>query len=192
MARSIEADDRRGDRADAVQDDMVIANITRSSMVLRAVCGLWIVGAVMAAGFMLRSPWIIAPLGLSFAALFVIGKWGAWKHAIRSGGWTRLPLGLLTTIPIQCAIVALFYGAALGLTLLSSTERTLQPFGAWDMNYSAVVLLVGGVLGIAAHVIESRAEPEDGYLRAQLAEDGELPEDLKRLILGSDADETGA
>lgn len=168
---------------------MVIANITRSSMLLRALCGLWIVGAAMGAGFMLRSPWIIAPMGVAFSVLFVIGKWDAWKHAFRTTGWKCLPLGLFTTLPVQCLIVALFYGVALGFTLLSDTERSLQPFGAWDMNYAAAVLFLGGALGIAAQVMESRAHPDDSYLLSKLSEDAALPEELKRLILGSSPDE---
>lgn len=165
---------------------MVIANITPTSMVLRTICGLWVVGAALAAGIMLRSPWIIAPLGLAFTVLFVIGKWGAWKHAIRTGGWSSLPLGLLTTFPIQCLIVALFYGAALGLTLLSNSERALQPFTSWDTNYAGVVLIIGGVLGVAAHVLESKGDPADSFLLSQITEDSDMPEEVKRLILGAD------
>ena len=168
-----------------MERDVTVANITRTSMILRAVCGLWIVGGTMAAGFMLRSPWIIAPLGLAFTVLFVLGKWEAWKHAIRTSGWSSLPLGLLTTIPIQCVIVALFYGVPLGFTLLSNTGKTLQPFGPWDMNYAAVLLLVGGVLGIAAQWVESRADPADSYLLSQLSEDPEVSDEMKRLIMGS-------
>ena len=93
---------------------MELPQFTRASMFLRLVCGLWLVGSAMAAGFMLRSPWIVGPLGLAFAVLFVIGKWTAWKQSIQTLGWKGLPTGLLTLIPSQIVIVGIFYAPCLG------------------------------------------------------------------------------
>ena len=135
-----------------------LPEFTRASMFLRLLCGLWIVGSPMAAGFMLRSPWIIAPLGIAFSVLFVVGKWKAWQLTIKSMGWKSLPLGLLSAVPSQWAIVGLFYGPCLGLMLLTGSERTIAPYGSFDTQYTAGVLLVGLALGISAHYMEVHAE----------------------------------
>lgn len=163
---------------------MVVPNITRASMLLRIVCGLWLVGAALATGFMMRSPWIVLPMGLAFSVLFVMGKWSAWKHAVRTTGWKSVPLGIATTVPIQCLIVALFYGLALGAAKVADSSRSLKAFETWDTNFAAIVLVLGGVLAILAHMFESRSEPDDDLLLSMLEKDGHLTEDMKNMILG--------
>lgn len=138
---------------------MELPVFTRASMFLRLVCGLWLVGSAMAAGFMLRSPWIIAPLGLAFSVLFVVGKWKAWRLTMQTLGWKSLPAGLLSTVPSQMVIVGLFYGPCLGFMLLTKGERAIAPYSGFDTQFAAVVLLLGLALAIGAHLLESRAEP---------------------------------
>lgn len=138
---------------------MELPQFTRASMFLRLVCGLWLVGSAMAAGFMLRSPWIVGPLGLAFAVLFVIGKWTAWKQSIQTLGWKSLPTGLLTLIPSQIVIVGIFYAPCLGFMKLTKGERAIAPYGSFDTQYAALVLLIGAALGIGAHLLEVRVLP---------------------------------
>ena len=137
---------------------MELPEFTRTSMLLRLVCGLLLVGSAMAAGFMLRSPWIILPMGLAFSALFVIGKWKAWRLTLRSLGWKAFLTGLFSTVPIQMMIVALFYGPCLGFMMLTEGKPPIKPYGPFDTQYALVVLAVGAVLGIGAHLLELRAE----------------------------------
>ncbi len=139
---------------------MELPEFTRASMFLRLVCGLWLVGSAMAAGFMLRSPWIVVPLGVAFSVLFVIGKWKAWKLTIRTMGWKSLPMGLLSTVPSQIVIVGVFYGPCLGFMKLTKGERSIEPYGPFDTKYAWIVLLVGIALGVGAHCLENRAESD--------------------------------
>ena len=146
---------------------MELPEFTRASMFLRLVCGLWLVGSAMAAGFMLRSPWIVVPLGIAFSVLFVVGKWKAWKLTMKSLGWKSLPLGLLSEVPPQIAIVGLFYGPCLGLMKLTKAERPILDYGAFDTQYATVVLLVGMALGVSAHFLEVRVEPRGPQMETQ-------------------------
>ncbi len=145
---------------------MELPEFTPASTVLRLLCGLWLVGAAMAAGFMLRSPWIIAPLGLAFSVLFVVGKWKAWKLTIESLGWKSLPVGLLTTIPSQLGIVGIFYGPCLGFMKMTKGERLIASYSSFDTRYAAVVLLVGVALAAGAHFLETRSEPDKPHIEA--------------------------
>lgn len=138
---------------------MELPEFTRSSMLLRLLCGLWLVGSALAAGFMLRSPWIMASLGVVFSVLFVIGKWQAWKQSIRSLGWKSLPIGFLSAVPSQLVIVAVFYGPSLGFMLLTKGERSIAPYGPSDTRYAVIVLLVGVALAVSAHLLEIGADP---------------------------------
>ena len=98
------------------------------------------------------------PLGIAFSVLFVVGKWKAWQLTIQSMGWKSLPLGLLSAVPSQGAIVGLFYGPCLGLMLLTGSERTIAPYGSFDTKFAGGVLFVGLALAMGAHYMELQAE----------------------------------
>ena len=144
---------------------MVLPNITPTSMALRLICGLWIVAAVLVAGFQQRSPWIIAPLALAYTVLFIAGKWDAWQLAIETGGWKTLPLGILTALPSQAFIVALFYGIGLGVSKLGREGVEIMAASDADWRFGGIVLGVGGALAVAANVIEARATASDDLFR---------------------------
>lgn len=157
-------------------------------MLLRAACGLWLVGAALGAGFMARSPWSILLLGAAFSVLFVLGKWDAWKHAWRTSGATSVALGAASVLPVQCGMVALFYGAALMAAKLGSADAHLRPVDGFDVRYATVVLGVGVALALAANLLEARASSDDHVLRQLLEEDEQLPPELKAQIVGANRD----
>lgn len=175
-------------RGEARRVPMILPTITRSSMLLRLLCGLWLVGAAVASGMMSRSPLSIVSLGAAFSVLFILGKWGAWKHALRATGLPAVLGGALTVIPTQCAIVGLFYGAGLGFRMLTGASGGLRPFDSFDLRYGALVLGVGSLLAILAHLLESRADGNDGWMRQLIEEDDSLPADLRAQILDSNRD----
>ena len=85
------------------------------SGILRIVSALLVVGTAMYAGYLYRSPWIIALLTLSFTALYVGGKVEQWRLLARVHGVAGVLKSLLFTLPIQAILSGLFYLVGLGI-----------------------------------------------------------------------------
>lgn len=126
--------------------------------------GVGIVGAVAYAGFVHRSPMIIGPLGVAFAVMFVVGK----PSFFRQSGLGKMLLGALMVLPVQLVLVTVFYLVGYGAGSLFDGERTMAPFSQGDWVFAGWVLVVGGLLGAVASVLELRSgmpsldlEPEE-------------------------------
>ena len=96
--------------------------------------------------------------------------------------YTALAFSIGGAAHAQCGVVAVLYGAGFGLGLLFRSDRTVAAFGRADLHFAAWTLAVGGALGLAAHLLELRAGPDDDYFRAMIENDPELSDDLKDVV----------
>jgi hypothetical protein len=76
---------------------------------------LIVVTAMIAAGWLHRSPWLLASAIPAFTVLYALGKATAWSAAWRTGGTRRIALATLVTLPIQAVVAGVFYLIGLGL-----------------------------------------------------------------------------
>lgn len=111
---------------------------TRLSGALRIITGITLVMAVIAAGYLGRSPWIILPLTLAFTLSFLTGRLILWLTAMREESTLMLVKAVIGTALIQLVVVAFFYLIGLGLgaflggyELRATLDRAdwLWPFG---------------------------------------------------------------
>lgn len=92
---------------------------------LRLAGAALLVGAMLAAGALRRSPWIVVFMAPVFTLLYALGKWAAWRTAWRLGGARQVVVSALLTLPIQAMLTGLLYLVGLGAsTLLAAQDLT--------------------------------------------------------------------
>ena len=125
--------------------------MTTSSAVLRILMGIVVLAVGIAAGYMKRSPWIIAPMGLSFAILYILGKLKHFQHGLEQVGWKGMIVAMPATFAVQWVLAGLLYFIGLGFGYLIDPVGFIQPFSRFDLIYSLVTLVgIGFVAGIIA------------------------------------------
>lgn len=125
---------------------------------LRIFTALAIVAALIAAGWLHRSPWTVVLATPTFTVLYALGKWSAWSAAWRAGGVRQVALALLVTLPIQAIVAGVCYLVGLGLGTLFAGDQPVAALSLADV-VSMVVLLAAGV---AAGAVIIRMEGTEG------------------------------
>lgn len=120
----------------------------------RITAALTIVIVMIAAGWLHRSPWVVALATPAFTVLYALGKWNAWTAAWRAGGVKQIIAATMVTLPIQAVLAAVLYVLGLGLGRLVGGYRPLAALSAGDVV--AAVVLFG--IGVALCVVIIRAE----------------------------------
>ncbi|MEB2842825.1 SMI1/KNR4 family protein [Endobacterium cereale] len=133
---------------------------TKLSGSLRMFMGAAIVLAVIIAGFLNRSAWLILLATPAFTALYALGKWDRWKLAWRSGGLKMILLSILVTMPIQLILVSVFFLFGLGASMLVGASTGLQVLTSADLVTAAVMFVFSVALAGFINVLEARSAGE--------------------------------
>jgi hypothetical protein len=121
---------------------------------LRIITALAIVAAMIAAGWLHRSPWTVFLATPTFTALYALGKWNVWTAAWRAGGFRQVALALLVTLPIQAIVAGICYLIGLGLGTLFAGDTAIAALSSADVVWMGVLLAVGTTAGAAIIRIE--------------------------------------
>lgn len=130
---------------------------TRLSGSLRMFMGVVIVLAVVVAGFLNRSAWLILLATPVFTALYALGKWDSWKRAWRTGGAKAIIIAILMTLPIQLILVGILFLIGLGASMLMGTSSDLQQLTSADVVAAVTLFLVAVGISSFINVLETRA-----------------------------------
>ncbi|MGO1068905.1 hypothetical protein [Lysobacter sp. CA199] len=122
---------------------------------LRIIVALMVVGIPIYAGVLYRSPWIVAPLTLSFTALYVSGKIKQWKLLASSQGTAGVIKALLLTLPIQAVLVGIFYLMGLGIGAIAGNHGLAERLDGFDLMLAGGLLVLGLAAGTAIHASET-------------------------------------
>lgn len=146
---------------------------------LRIGSGLVVVGTAIMAGFLLRSPWIVALLAVSFTALYVGGKFEQWLTVARLYGGGAVLKALLATLPVQAVVAGVFYLIGAGIGALAGRRGSARGLEGFDFALAGGLLAFGVLATTVLHAVETRAasDPErvlSAEIRAIMAEAGEL------------------
>lgn len=147
--------------------------------VMRIVLGLLIVWVAILAGFLHRSPWIIALLTVSFTVLYVGGKLAQWQMLARMNGAAAVLKALLVTLPIQGIVSGLFYLVGVGIGAIAGQRAFADRLDGFDAALAGGLLIFGVLAMAVIHVSEARADvdPEQvlsADIRAIMDEASEL------------------
>lgn len=123
---------------------------------LRVTAALSVVLAMAAAGFLHRSPWIIALATPAFTTLYALGKWNAWTAAWRAGGARQIAYAILVTLPVQAVVAGVFYLIGLGLGALISAPTPIAALSGIDLLSAVALLVVGTLAGTMIIRLEGR------------------------------------
>lgn len=140
---------------------------------LRLFMGGAIVLAVVSAGFLNRSAWLILLATPAFTALYALGKWDSWKLAWRTGGLKMVLLSILVTLPIQLIVVSVFFLIGLGASMLVGASNGFQPLTPVDLVTAAVMFVFAVGLAGFINVLEARAAGEASASTAFLQEEAQ-------------------
>ena len=124
---------------------------------LRAVVALAVVGTAIYAGFVHRSPWIIALLSLSFTALYIAGKIAQWRLLARSEGSAGVAKALAVTVPVQTVIAGVCYLIGLGLGAIFSKREIAGSLEPFDLTLAGGLLVFGVAASALFYSLEARA-----------------------------------
>lgn len=124
---------------------------------LRLTAGLLVVIAAIAAGWLHRSPWIVALATPAFTVLYALGKWNAWKTAWRVGGVKQIVLAALVTLPIQAVLAGVLYLLGLGLSRLITGYRPIAALSVTDVLATGMLFAVG--VALSATIISLEGSP---------------------------------
>jgi SMI1 / KNR4 family (SUKH-1) len=116
-----------------------------------------LVVAMITAGWLHRSPWIVALATPAFTVLYALGKWNAWKAAWRIGGANQIVLATLVTLPIQAIVAGVCYLLGLGLSRLMTGYRPIAPLSAADVVAAGILFAIG--LALCATIIRLERAP---------------------------------
>ncbi len=154
---------------------------------LRIITALAIVAAMIAAGWLHRSPWTVVLATPAFTVLYALGKWNAWMAAWRAGGLGQAALALLVTLPIQAIVAGVCYLIGLGLGTLFAGNQPIAALSSADVMWMAVLLAVGVAAGAAIIRMEGSgsASPPSVTTEAAVAETPELFIDPAPLTLAT-------
>lgn len=143
---------------------------------LRIITALAVVAAVVAAGWLHRSPWTIALATPTFTVLYALGKWNAWTAAWRAGGVRQVALALLVTLPIQAIVAGVCYLIGLGLGTLVAGDTPIAALSLVDVVFMVALLAVGVAAGAAIIRLEGTPVPSPSATVATTAAVAETPE----------------
>jgi hypothetical protein len=138
---------------------------------LRITMALTIVVAMIVAGWLHRSPWLIALVTPAFTVLYALGKWNAWTAAWRTGGAKQVALATALALPIQAVVAGVFYLLGLGLGRLVTGYAPIAALSPADalgagvlfgvgVAVSAVIIRLEGARLLDADVTTPTEEPE--------------------------------
>lgn len=125
---------------------------------LRLATGLLVIATAIAAGFWLRSPWIVLLLALSFTVLYVGGKLDQWRHVWMAHGPSAVAKTLVVTLPIQGVLAGLFYLIGAGVGALAGRSGFAARLDDFDFALAGGLLAVGLVATAAIHAAEAREQ----------------------------------
>ncbi|MGJ7575096.1 SMI1/KNR4 family protein [Variovorax sp. RB2P76] len=123
---------------------------------LRIVAGMTVVVALMVAGYLGRSPWIVVLATPALTLLYALGKFRQWQMAWRAGGSKSIGLGVLATLPVQLGLGCVFYLMGRGLASLVA-PAPIVAFGTGDVLGVGLVFLIGLACSLAIIKLEGRA-----------------------------------
>jgi hypothetical protein len=126
---------------------------------IRLTAALIIVVAMIAVGWLHRSPWIILLATPALTVLYALGKWNAWKAAWRIGGPKQIVRAILVTLPIQAIVAGVLYLLGLGLGRLITGYRPIAALSVADVAGVAVLFAVSVALSVA--IIRTEAAAPD-------------------------------
>jgi hypothetical protein len=109
---------------------------------LRVALASTIVLAMMLAGFMGRSPWLVLVVTPLFTALYALGKWAVWTNAWHAGGARKIAVGVLVTLPIQAIVAGVFYLIGLGVGRLLPDAAPIAALSLQDLAVALIAFLV--------------------------------------------------
>lgn len=140
---------------------------------LRMVLGTTLVVAMLLAGALRRSPWILAVAAPGFTVLYVLGRWRPWLALWRGGGARKAVAGLAIALPIQAVLAGLFYLVGLGGGAAVAGPRPTAPLGASDIAVAGALFV--GLTALAARIVAMEiTEPMDLSLLETSASDDDL------------------
>jgi hypothetical protein len=152
---------------------------------LRITTALTIVAVMIAAGWLHRSPWLIALVTPAFTVLYALGKWNAWTAAGRVGGAKQIALATAVALPIQAIVAGVFYLLGLGLGRLFTGYAPIAALSAADAFGAGVLFAIG--VAISAAIIRLEGVPSQSF-DAEVTTPTEEPEldiDPTPLTLGT-------
>lgn len=149
---------------------------------LRLTAAVTIVVAMMTAGWLHRSPWVVALVAPVFTVLYALGKWDAWKAAWRAGGAKRIVLATLVTLPIQAIVAGVLYLIGLGLGRLVTGFRPMTALTAADVLAAGILFALGVTVSAAIIRLENATSTPETEANT-MTDDVELDIDPRPLTL---------
>jgi SMI1 / KNR4 family (SUKH-1) len=152
---------------------------------LRITMALTIVVAMIVAGWLHRSPWLIALVTPAFTVLYALGKWNAWTAAWRAGGAKQIALATAVALPIQAVVAGVFYLLGLGLGRLVTGYAPIAALSAADALGAGVLFAVGVAVSAVIIRVEGAPSPSLDADATTPTEEPELDIDRTPLTLGT-------
>ncbi len=141
----------------------------KTIQILRIGTGLLMVSAVLLAGWLARSPWIVLLMVPVYTVAFVLGRWPAWRVSWRANSWARTAAKLTSTAAVQAILVGVLYLLGRGISAVFGQSEAAQ-FSSWDWLYGAGLGLVSWSLGGLVIWWEQRYGSAHDELLKQLSE----------------------
>lgn len=127
------------------------------SGVMRGLTALAVIGTAAYAGFVHRSPWIIALLALSFTVLYIAGKFPQWRDVARTEGAGAVLKAVLVTLPVQTIMAGICYLVGLGVGVLVARREIAGSLETFDVTLASGLLVFGIATSALIYTVEARA-----------------------------------
>jgi hypothetical protein len=115
---------------------------------LRMIAALTVVLALIAAGILSRSPWLIVLVTPALTVLYALGKFRQWQTAWRAGDTRSIAAAFITTLPVQLILATILYLLGLGLGRLIAPAPFVA-FGVADLMGGGFLFLLWVALSLA-------------------------------------------
>lgn len=152
---------------------MALGGSNAATRPLRMVLGSTLIVAMLLAGGLHRSPWILALATPGFTILYVLGRWRPWLALWRQGGPGKTMASLAVALPIQAVLAGLFYLIGLGGSAAIAGPRPTAALAVSDV--AAAGALFAGLAALAARIVAMETkEPMDLSLLETSSPDDDL------------------
>lgn len=126
--------------------------------VLRILTAVVVVATAVLAGYLHRTPWIVALLAATFTVLYVAGKLPQWRELVQTEGLKGIARALALTVPVQAILAGVAYLIGVGVGAIIGGRDLASRLETFDVALAGGLLVFGLVSGTIISVAEARAD----------------------------------
>lgn len=126
--------------------------------VLRVLTATVVVATAVLAGYLHRTPWIVALLAVSFTVLYVAGKLPQWRQQVQAEGVKGIARALALTVPVQAILAGVCYLIGVGVGAIVGGRDLAWRLEAFDVALAGGLLAFGLASGTIIYAAEARGD----------------------------------